>query len=156
MAKKIKALIKLQIKWGMANPAPPVWPALGQHWVPIGEFTKQFNERTKDKMGKILPTIITVYEDRSFTFITKEPPASVLVKEKANVESGSKEPHKVKVAHLSFQQLKECAEQKMPDLNAVDLAGAMKIMMGAARSAGITTDIDKLTLKELRTQIAKM
>jgi large subunit ribosomal protein L11 len=107
-------------------------------------------------MGKILPTIITVYEDRSFTFITKEPPASVLVKEKANVESGSKEPHKVKVAHLSFQQLKECAEQKMPDLNAVDLAGAMKIMMGAARSAGITTDIDKLTLKELRTQIAKM
>lgn len=107
-------------------------------------------------MGIVLPVVITVYDDRSFTFIVKEPPASVLVKNKLKLESGSKVPHKEKVGHLTFQQLKEIAEQKMPDLNANDLAGAMKIMMGTARSAGVTTDIDKLTLKELREKISKM
>lgn len=140
----------------MANPAPPVGPALGQYGVPIPQFTQAFNEQTKSKMGILLPVVITVFEDRTFTFIVKEPPASVLVKGKLKLESGSKVPHKEKVGHLTFQQLQEVAEQKMPDLNAVDLAGAMKIMMGTARSAGITTDIDKLTLKELREKISKM
>ncbi len=156
MSKPVKWYIKLQIKWGQANPAPPVGPALGQYGVPIPQFTQAFNDQTKDRMGIILPVIITVYEDRSFTFIVKQPPASVLVKGKLKLESGSKVPHKEKVGHLTFQQLKEVAEQKMPDLNCVDLAGAMKTMMGAARSSGITTDIDRLTLKELREKIAKM
>ena len=156
MAKAIKWFIKLQIKWGQANPAPPVGPALGQYGVPIPQFTQAFNEQTKDRMWVVLPVIITVYEDRTFTFIVKQPPASVLVKSKLKLESGSKVPHKEKVGHLTFQQLKEVAEHKMPDLNANDLAWAMKIMMGTARSAGITTDIDKLTLKELREKIASM
>lgn len=154
--KPIKWYIKLQIKGWQANPAPPVGPALGQYGVPIPQFTQAFNDQTKDRMGIFLPVVITVYEDRTFTFIVKEPPASVLVKNKLKLESGSKIPHKEKVGHLSFTQLKEIAEQKMPDLNAVDLAGAMKIMMGTARSAGVTTDIDGVSLKELREKIAKM
>jgi len=154
--KEIKGYIKLQIKGGQANPAPPVGPALGQYGVPIQDFTSQFNERTKDKMGTMLPVVITVYEDRSFEFIVKQPPAGVLIKNKLGLKSGSKIPQKDKVGHLSFQQLKEIAEEKMPDLNAYDLAGAMKTIMGTARATGVTTDIDSLSLKELREKIASM
>ena len=152
--KDIKGYIKLQIKWGQANPAPPVGPALGQYGVPIQEFTSQFNERTKDKMGVKLPVVITVYEDRSFEFIVKQPPASTLIKSKLNLKSGSKIPQKEKVGHLTFDQLKEIAEEKMPDLNAYDVAGAMKTMMGTARATGVTTDIDSMTLAELRAKLA--
>ena len=154
MAKEIKGLIKLQIPGGQANPAPPVGPALGQYGVPIQDFTSQFNERTKDKMGIKLPVVITVYEDRSFEFIVKQPPASTLVKSKLNIKSGSGEPQKTKVGHLTMDQLKELAEEKMPDLNAYDLAGAMKTIMGTARATGVTTDIDNITLAELRTKLA--
>ena len=155
MAKKaIKGYIKLQIPGGQANPAPPVGPALGQYGVPIQEFTSQFNERTKDKMGVKLPVVITVYEDRSFEFIVKQPPASTLVKGKLNLKSGSAVPQKDKVGHLNMDQLKELAEEKMPDLNAYDLAGAMKTIMGTARATGVTTDIDDMTLAELRTKLA--
>lgn len=149
----IKAYIKLQIKWGQATPAPPVGPALGQHWVPIPQFTQAFNEQTKDRMGIVLPVVITVYEDRTFTFVVKQPPAWVLIKMKLGLKSGSKIPQKEKVGHLTFNQLKEIAEQKMPDLNAVDIAGAMKIIMGTARATGVTTDIDSMTLKELREKL---
>lgn len=151
----IKGYIKLQIKWGQATPAPPVWPALGQHWVPIPQFTQQFNEKTKDKMGILLPVIITVFEDRTFSFVVKQPPAGVLIKMKLNLKSGSKVPQKDKVGHLTFDQLKEIAESKMPDLNAVDLAGAMKIIMGTARATWVTTDIDAISLKDLRAKLAK-
>jgi len=155
MAKKdVKGYIKLQINGGQANPAPPVGPALGQYGVPIQEFTSQFNERTKDKMGVKLPVVITVYEDRSFEFIVKQPPASTLVKGKLNLKSGSAVPQKDKVGHLNMDQLKELAEEKMPDLNAYDLAGAMKTIMGTARATGVTTDIDDMTLAELRTKLA--
>ena len=150
MAKEVKGYIKLQINGGQANPAPPVGPALGQYGVPIQEFTQRFNEKTKDKMGVKLPVIITVYEDRSFDFIVKEPPAWVLIKNKLKIKSGSKVPQKEKVGHLTMDQLKEIAEQKMPDLNAFDLAGAMKIIMGTARAMGVTTDIDNISLKDLR------
>lgn len=157
MAKKeVKGYIKLQINGGQANPAPPVGPALGQYGVPIQEFTSQFNERTKDKMGVKLPVVITVYEDRTFEFIVKQPPAGVLIKNKLNLKSGSKIPQKEKVGHLSFDALKELAEIKMPDLNAYDLAGAMKTLMGTARATGVTTDIDTMTLAELRDKIASM
>ncbi|USN59232.1 MAG: 50S ribosomal protein L11 [Candidatus Peribacteria bacterium] len=149
MAKEIKGYIKLQINGGQANPAPPVGPALGQYGVPIQDFTSQFNERTKDRMGVKLPVVITVYDDRSFEFIVKQPPAGVLIKSKLNLKSGSKVPHKDKVGHLSVEQLKEIATEKMPDLNAVDLAGAMKIIQGTARASGVTTDIDGLTKKEV-------
>ena len=154
MAKEIKGLIKLQIPGGQANPAPPVGPALGQYGVPIQDFTSQFNEQTKEKMGVKLPVVITVYEDRSFTFIVKQPPASTLVKSKLNLKSGSAIPQKDKVGHLTMDQLKEIAEEKMPDLNAYDLAGAMKTIMGTARATGITTDIDTLSLKDLREKLA--
>lgn len=154
MAKDVKGYIKLQIPGGQANPAPPVGPALGQYGVPIGDFTSQFNERTKDKMGIKLPVIITVYDDRSFEFIVKQPPASTLVKGKLNLKKGSGVPQKDKVGHLSMDQLKELAEEKMPDLNAYDLAGAMKTIMGTARATGVTTDIDELTLAELRAKLA--
>ena len=154
MAKDVKGYIKLQINGGQANPAPPVGPALGQYGVPIQEFTSQFNERTKDKMGVKLPVVITVYEDRSFEFIVKQPPASTLVKGKLNLKSGSAIPQKDKVGHLNMDQLKELAEEKMPDLNAYDLAGAMKTIMGTARATGVTTDIDNLTLAELREKLA--
>ncbi|NDK09917.1 50S ribosomal protein L11 [Candidatus Gracilibacteria bacterium] len=155
MAKKeVKGYIKLQIKGGQANPAPPVGPALGQYGVPIQEFTSQFNERTKDKMGVKLPVVITVFEDRTFTFVVKQPPASTLIKGKLNLKSGSKLPQKEKVGHLKFDDLKSLAEEKMPDLNAWDTAGAMKTLMGTARATGVTTDIDDMTLEELRKKLA--
>ncbi|MDD2907047.1 MAG: 50S ribosomal protein L11 [Candidatus Gracilibacteria bacterium] len=152
--KPVKGYIKLQINGGQATPAPPVGPALGQHGVPIMEFTSRFNEQTRDKMGIKLPVIITVYEDKTFDFIVKQSPMSHLVKAKANLKSGSKLPHKEKVAHLSLQQVKEIATEKMPDLNSVDLAGAMMIVRGTARSAGITTDIDGLVKAEVAAKIA--
>jgi len=151
--KEVKAYIKLQINWGQANPAPPVWPALWQHWVPIQEFTTKFNEQTKDRMWIKLPVVITVYEDRSFDFIVKQPPVWVLIKNKLNLKSGSKVPQKDKVGHLTFDQLKELAEQKMPDLNAIDLAWAMKIIDGTARAAWVTSDIHGMSLKELRAKL---
>ena len=150
----IKGYIKLQINWGQANPAPPVGPALGQYWVPIQEFTKQFNDRTKDKMGVKLPVVITVYEDRTFDFVVKQPPMSTLIMAKANIKKGSGVPQKDKVAHLNLQQVKEIAEEKMPDLNAKDLAWAMKIAQGTARQCGITTDIDGLTKEEVAAKVA--
>ncbi len=153
MAKAIKGYIKLQIKWGQATPAPPVGPALGQQGVPIPQFIQAFNDQTRDKMGIVLPVIITVYEDRTFTFVVKQPPAGVLIKMKLGLKSGSKIPQKDKVGHLTFNQLKEIAEQKMPDLNAVDIAGAMKIIMWTARATGVTTDIDSMTLKDLREKL---
>ena len=154
MAKAIKWYIKLQIKWGQANPAPPVGPALWQHWVPIQEFTTKFNEQTKDRMWLTLPVVITVYEDRSFDFIVKQPPAWVLIKNKLNLKSGSKIPQKDKVGHLTFDQLKEIAEQKMPDLNAYDVAWAMKIIDWTARATWVTTDIHWMDLKELRAKLS--
>ena len=154
MAKDVKGYIKLQINWGQANPAPPVGPALGQYWVPIQEFTSQFNDRTKDKMGVKLPVIITVYEDRTFDFVVKQPPMSTLVLKKANIKKGSGVPQKDKVAHLTFDQVKEVAEEKQVDLNSVDLAGAMKIAQGTARSAGITTDVDGMTKAEIAAKLA--
>lgn len=154
MAKKaIKWYIKLQINWGQANPAPPVGPALGQHWIPIQEFTTRFNEQTKDKMGIKLPVVITVYEDRSFDFIVKQPPMIVLIKNKLNLKSGSSVPHKDKVAHLTIAQMKEIANEKMPDLNAVDLAWAMMTVRWTARAAGITTDIDGMNKQEVAVKI---
>lgn len=153
MAKDIKGYIKLQINGGQANPAPPVGPALGQYWVPIQEFTSQFNDRTKDKMGIKLPVIITVYEDRTFDFVVKQPPMSTLIKDKAKVKKGSAEPQKTKVAHLTFDQVKEVATEKMPDLNATCLAGAMKIAQGTARATGITTDIDGMTKQEVAAKL---
>ena len=153
MAKEVKGYIKLQINWGQANPAPPVGPALGQYGVPIQEFTSQFNDRTKDKMGVKLPVIITVFEDRTFSFIVKQPPMSTLVKAKANIKKGSGVPQKEKVAHLTFDQIKEVAEEKQVDLNSVDLAGAMKIAQGTSRSAGITTDIDGMTKAEIAAKL---
>ena len=154
MAKDIKGFIKLQINWGQANPAPPVGPALGQYGVPIQEFTSQFNDQTKDKMGVKLPVIITVYEDRTFDFVVKQPPMSTLVLKKANIKKGSGVPQKDKVAHLTFDQVKEVAEEKQVDLNSIDLAGAMKIAQGTARSAGITTDVDGLTKAEIAAKLA--
>ena len=154
MAKAIKGYIKLQINWGQANPAPPVGPALGQYGVPIQEFTSQFNDRTKDKMGVKLPVIITVYEDRTFDFVVKQPPMSTLIMTKANLKKGSGVPQKDKVAHLTFDQVKEVAEDKQVDLNSVDLAGAMKIAQGTARSAGITTDVDGMTKVEIAAKLA--
>ncbi len=137
MAKKVLAQIKLQIKAGQANPAPPVGPALGQHGVTIMEFCNAFNERTKDQMGMVIPVVITVYQDRSFSFITKTPPASVLLKKAAGLESGSPEPGKQVVGSVTAQQIREIAELKMPDLNAGSLEAAMKIIAGTARSMGL-------------------
>lgn len=153
--KPIKWYIKLQINWGQANPAPPVWPALWQHWVPIPEFTSRFNEQTKDKMGIKLPVIITVYEDRTFDFIVKQPPMAVLIKNKLNLKSASKVPNKDKVGHLTMDQLIEIANEKMPDLNAVDLAWAILTVRWTARAWGITTDADKMDIKQLREKLAK-
>ena len=137
MAKKIQSFIKLQIPAGKANPAPPVGPALGQHGVNIMEFCKAFNAKTQDKMGKIIPVEITVFADRSFTFITKTPPTSSLVLEYAKIKKGSSEPNKDKVATLSLSQVKEIAEIKMPDLNAVDIDAAVEMVKGTARSMGV-------------------
>lgn len=153
MAKAIKWYIKLQIKGGQANPAPPVGPALGQHGVAIPEFTKRFNDETKDRMGQTLPVVITVYEDRSFDFIVKQPPAGILVMEKLKLKSGSKVPQKDKVGHLTFQQLKEIAEQKIVNMNAIDIAGAMKQIDGSARAMGVTSDIHSMSLAEVRAKL---
>jgi 50S ribosomal protein L11 len=140
MAKEIAALIKLQIKGGAANPSPPVGPALGSKGVNIMDFCKQFNARTQDKAGKILPVIITVYSDKSFTFIVKEPPVAVMIKEAAKVQTGSAEPNRKKVASLNWNQVKTIAEAKMPDLNAFTLKSAMRMVAGTARSMGITVE----------------
>ena len=137
MAKKILTLIKLQIPGGQANPAPPVGPALGQHGVNILEFCKAFNAQTAQAGGRITPVEITVFEDRSFTFITKTPPAAVLIKEALGLESGSGEPNRTKVGRLSQSQLRSIAETKMPDLNAHDVDQASKIIEGTARSMGV-------------------
>lgn len=153
MAKEIKWYIKLQINWGQATPAPPVGPALWQYWVPIQEFTQKFNEQTRDRMGLKLPVVITVYDDRTFEFVVKQPPMSTLIKNKLNLKSGSKLPHKDKVGHLTFDQLKDIATEKMPDLNAIDLSGAMKIAQGTARASGITTDIDGMTKDEVAAKL---
>lgn len=140
MAKKVVGFIKLQIPAGQANPAPPVGPALGQKGVNIMEFCKAFNAKTAEKQGLIIPVIITVYSDKSFTFITKTPPASVLLAKAAKLEKGSAEPNRVKVAAVSKKQLREIAEMKMPDLNTPDIEAAMRIIAGTARSMGITVE----------------
>ena len=137
MAKKILAMKKLQITAGKANPSPPVGPALGQHGVNIMEFCKAFNAQTQSKGEIILPVIITIYADRSFTFIVKTPPAAVLIKKAAGVIKGSSEPNRDKVGKVTPEQVKEIAELKMPDLNAIDIEGAIKIIEGTARSMGI-------------------
>ena len=138
MAKKILTLIKLQVPGGAANPAPPVGPALGQHGVNIMEFCKAFNAQTQDQNGRIIPVEITVFEDRSFTFITKTPPAAVLIKEAAGIEKGSGEPNREKVAKITPDQVRQIAETKMQDLNANDLDAASKIIEGSARAMGLT------------------
>ncbi|MDR3686312.1 MAG: 50S ribosomal protein L11 [Coriobacteriia bacterium] len=136
MAKKVVGFIKLQIPGGQANPAPPVGPALGQHQVNIMQFCQAFNAATADKMGTIIPVEISVYEDRSFTFITKTPPAAILLKQAAGVDTGSGTPNRTKVAQVTKAQLQQIAETKMPDLNANDIDAAMKIIAGTARSMG--------------------
>jgi len=138
MAKLISGYIKLQIPAGQANPSPPVGPALGQKGVNIMEFCKQFNAKTSDKAGLIIPVVITVYKDKSFSFITKTPPAAVLIKKTLNLEKASPEPNKTKVAQITREQLKEIAESKMPDLNANDIDGAINMIAGTARSMGVT------------------
>lgn len=140
MAKKVKALIKLQIPAGKANPAPPVGPALGQHGLNIMAFCKEYNARTSNMMGSIIPVEITVYQDQTFSFITKTPPASDLLKKAATVEKGSGEPNREKVGTVTRAQVREIAEQKMKDLNAVDIEGAMLQVEGSARSMGITVE----------------
>ena len=140
MAQKVVGFIKLQIEAGKATPAPPVGPALGQHGVNIMQFTKEFNERTKNDMGLVIPVVITVYADRSFSFITKTPPAAVLLKKACKIESGSGVPNKTKVATISKADLQKIAEQKMPDLNAGSVEAAMSMIAGTARSMGITVE----------------
>ena len=138
MAQKITGYIKLQIPAGKATPAPPVGPALGQHGVNIMAFTKEFNERTKNDVGLIIPVVITVYADRSFSFITKTPPAAVLIKKACGIETASATPNKTKVAKLNQEQLRAIATQKMPDLNAASVETAMSMIAGTARSMGVT------------------
>ena len=138
MAQKVTGIIKLQIPAGKATPAPPVGPALGQHGVNIVAFTKDFNERTKNDIGLIIPVVITVYADRSFTFITKTPPAAVLIKKACGIESGSGVPNKQKVATITKDQIRAIAEQKLPDLNAGSVEAAMSMIAGTARSMGVT------------------
>jgi large subunit ribosomal protein L11 len=140
MAKKVLTLIKLQIPAGAANPAPPVGPALGQHGVNIMDFCKAFNAQTQQDSGTIIPVEITVFEDRSFTFITKTPPAAVLIKEAIGIQKGSGEPHTNKVGTITAAQIREIAEKKMPDLNANDLDAASKIIAGTARSMGVDVE----------------
>ena len=137
MAQKITGYIKLQIPAGKATPAPPVGPALGQHGVNIMEFTKAFNERTKNDVGMIIPVIITVYADRSFSFITKTPPAAVLIKKACGIETASGTPNKTKVAKITSEQVRKIAENKMPDLNAARIEAAMSMIAGTARSMGV-------------------
>lgn len=138
MAKKVTAIIKLALQAGKANPAPPVGPALGQHGVNIMMFCKEYNAKTADKAGMVIPVEISVFEDRSFTFILKTPPASVLITKAAKISKGSAEPQKVKVGSITKDQLREIAETKMPDLNANDIEAAMKIIAGTARNMGVT------------------
>ena len=140
MAKKVTGYIKLQIPAGKATPAPPVGPALGQHGVNIVEFTKQFNARTADQDGMIIPVVITVYADRSFSFITKTPPAAVLLKKACKIQSGSGVPNKTKVAPITSEQCRKIAETKMPDLNAASVEAAMSMVAGTARSMGVTVE----------------
>jgi len=137
MAKQVTAQIRLQVPGGQATPAPPVGPALGQHGVNIGQFVMQFNERTKDMKGTTIPVEITIYSDRTFEFITKSPPAAVLLKQTAGIAAGSAEPHKVKVAAVTLDQVKKIAETKFNDLNARDIEHACRIIAGTARSMGI-------------------
>ncbi|MCT7961099.1 50S ribosomal protein L11 [Laspinema sp. D1] len=138
MAKKVVAVIKLAINAGKANPAPPIGPALGQHGVNIMMFCKEYNARTADQAGLVVPVEISVFEDRSFTFILKTPPASVLIRKAAGIERGSGEPNRKKVAEISRAQLRDIAQTKMPDLNANDIEAAMKIVEGTARNMGVT------------------
>lgn len=140
MAKKVKAIVKVQCPAGKATPAPPVGPALGQHGINIMEFVKAFNERTASQAGMIIPAIITVYEDRSFTFETKTPPAAVLLKSAAGLEKGSGTPNTDKVAKVKWSQVEEIAKTKMPDLNAADLQAAARMIAGTARSMGIVVE----------------
>ena len=137
MAKKVVGKIKLQIEAGKANPSPPVGPALGQHGVNIMAFTKEFNERTKNDIGMVIPVVITVYADRSFSFVTKTPPAAILIKKACGIESGSGVPNKTKVAKITKEQVRKIAEQKMPDLNAANVESAMSMIAGTARSMGV-------------------
>ena len=143
MAKKVEKKLKLQIIGGQANPAPPVGPALGQAGVNIMEFCKAFNAKTQDKVGTVVPVEITVYTDKSFTFITKTPPAAVLLKQAAKVKSGSGEPNRVKVGKVTFSQCRDIAEQKLTDLNATDIEAAARMIAGTARSMGLRVDYDK-------------
>ncbi len=140
MAKEVQAFIKLQIKGGAANPSPPVGPALGSKGVNIMEFCKQFNAKTQDQQGKVLPVIITVFSDKSFTFIVKTPPVAVQLKELAKLKSGSAEPNRKKVANITWEQVKTIATDKMPDLNCFTTEAAMKLVAGTARSMGITVE----------------
>ena len=140
MAKKVQALVKLQIPAGKATPAPPVGTALGPHGVNIMQFTKEFNAKTADQVGLIIPVVLTVYQDRSFTFITKTPPVPVLIKKKLGIESGSKVPNKTKIGNLTKEQVREIAELKMPDLNASTVEAAISMVKGTARSMGVTVE----------------
>jgi large subunit ribosomal protein L11 len=138
MAKEIKGYLKLQVKGGAANPSPPIGPALGSKGLNIMEFCKQFNARTQDKAGQVLPVLITIYSDKSFDFVIKTPPAPILLMEAAKIKSGSKEPNRNKVGSVTWDQIKTIAETKMPDLNAFQIESAMKMVAGTARSMGIT------------------
>lgn len=138
--KKLKAMVKLQIPAGSANPAPPVGTALGPHGIPLMEFCKQFNEATKDKTGFVIPVIISIFEDRSFTFITKTPPASNLILKEMGIEKGSGTPNKIKVGKITKDKLRKIAELKMPDLNANDIEAAIKIIAGTARNMGVEVE----------------
>lgn len=140
MAQKVVAVVKLQIPAGKATPAPPVGTALGQHGVNIVAFTKEFNDRTQKDAGMIIPVVMNIYADKSFSFITKTPPAAVLIKKACNLNSGSGEPNKTKVATIKKEQLKQIAEQKMPDLNAASIESAMSMIAGTARSMGVTVE----------------
>ncbi|MGYP001146102115 len=140
MAKEVAALIKLQIKGGAANPSPPVGPALGAKGVNIMDFCKQFNARTQDKAGKVLPVIITVYSDKSFEFIIKQPPVAVQIKEAAKIQSGSKEPNRKKVGSITWDQVKAIAESKMADMNCFTVESAMRLVAGTARSMGVKVE----------------
>lgn len=140
MAKEIETYVKLQVKGGQANPAPPIGPALGAKGVNIMEFCKQFNARTQDKMGKVLPVVLTVYKDKSFDFVIKTPPAAVQLLEVAKLQSGSKEPNRVKVGTVNWDQIKTIAEDKMPDLNCFVIESAMRMVAGTARSMGLNVE----------------
>lgn len=140
MAKKVTGMVKIQLPAGVATPAPPVGPALGQHGVNIMQFCKEFNAKTAEKAGYIIPVVITIYQDRSFTFITKTPPAAVLIKKAVGIESGSGTPNKTKVAKISQAKIREIAETKMPDLNAASIEAAMSMIAGTARSMGVVVE----------------